>query len=234
MDIQQIENIYNKLNNLGARPYWAIAQICGNDIRMIKNGLTLISQNIEKEYPFFSTRIFNLKDGLFIEYGHFNPVIFGRIHEILEALLDDYYSNFRNIWDYIHPQIVTVSKQLYLDGHYSNASCDAFIEVNDRVKKLFHILRPNEKVPDGDSAMKMVFSANSPIVEFCDRSTDSGQNTQKGYMEMLSGAMSALRNPKAHANITITADDAMRRLMFASMLMYKIDEAVKYSKIQEQ
>ena len=50
---------------------------------------------------------------------------------------------------------------------------------------------------------------------------------------MLSGAMSALRNPKAHANITITAEDAMRRLMFASMLMYKIDEAVKHSEITE-
>lgn len=50
---------------------------------------------------------------------------------------------------------------------------------------------------------------------------------------MLSGAMSALRNPKAHANIKLSADDAMRQLMFASMLMYKIDEAVTYSNIQE-
>ena len=45
--------------------------------------------------------------------------------------------------------------------------------------------------------------------------------------------MYALRNSKAHANITITKDDAMRHLMFASMLMYKIDEAVKYSGIIE-
>lgn len=44
--------------------------------------------------------------------------------------------------------------------------------------------------------------------------------------------MSALRNPKAHANIKITQDNAMHRIMFASMLMYKIDEAVAYSEIQ--
>ena len=56
---------------------------------------------------------------------------------------------------------------------------------------------------------------------------------QKGFMEMLAGAMSALRNPKAHANIPIEQEDAMRRLIFASMLMYKIDEAVLYSKIIE-
>ena len=89
------------------------------------------------------------------------------------------------------------------------------------------------KILDGQAAMNTVFSDKTPLVEFCDRSTETGNNIQKGYMQMLAGAMSALRNPKAHANITITKDDAMRRLMFASMLMYKIDEAVKYSKITE-
>ena len=126
-----------------------------------------------------------------------------------------------------------VSKRLYLDGHYSDAACDAFIEINDRVKKMFSIVHPQEKTPDGDTAMKTVFSAKSPIIEICDRSNYTGFNIQKGYMEMLSGAMSALRNPKAHANITISADESMRQLVFASMLMYKIDEAVRYSNIQE-
>ncbi len=203
-------------------------------ITNVKNDLTRLSESIVKEQPYFSNRVFDHKDALFNNYGMINPFVFGQIYEILKYLISFQYKESNDKWSLIHQKIVDVSKQLYLDGHYSNASCDAFIEVNDRVKKIFHLLRSNEKVPDGDSAMKMVFSANSPIVEFCDRSTDSGQNTQKGYMEMLSGAMSALRNPKAHANITITADDAMRRLMFASLLMYKIDEAVKYSKIKEE
>lgn len=89
------------------------------------------------------------------------------------------------------------------------------------------------KVLDGYAAMNTVFSDNNPLVEFCDRSIETGSNIQKGYMQMLARAMSALRNPKAHANITITEDGAMHRLMFASMLMYKIDEAVKYSGIME-
>lgn len=43
---------------------------------------------------------------------------------------------------------------------------------------------------------------------------------------MTAGAMSALRNPKAHSNDEVlTAEEALRRLMFASMLMYKLDEA---------
>jgi hypothetical protein len=48
--------------------------------------------------------------------------------------------------------------------------------------------------------------------------------------------MSALRNPKSHSNderATVTKEEAMRRLMFASLLMYKIDDAVKFSGITE-
>ncbi|MBR1703470.1 MAG: hypothetical protein IJ716_16240 [Lachnospiraceae bacterium] len=45
--------------------------------------------------------------------------------------------------------------------------------------------------------------------------------------------MAALRNPKAHENFQISEGDALRRLMFASMLMYKIDEAVIYTGIKE-
>ena len=72
------------------------------------------------------------------------------------------------------------------------------------------------------------------MIKFCDLSDDTGKNTQLGYMEMLAGAMSALRNPKAHSNdVVISKEEAMRRLMFASMLMYKIDEGVKYSNITE-
>ena len=82
--------------------------------------------------------------------------------------------------------------------------------------------------------MTTVFSANSPLVEFCDRNTQSGQNKQKGYMEMLSGAISALRNPKAHSNSEVlSAEESYRRLATASMLMYAIDDAVKHSGITE-
>ena len=46
--------------------------------------------------------------------------------------------------------------------------------------------------------------------------------------------MIALRNPVAHENLNMSRDDAMRQLMFAGMIMYKIDEGVIYSGITEQ
>ena len=233
MDIERLNSICGWFDRVNNTPEAINLPIDSTSITSIKNELTRLSESIAKEHPFLSTELFSHKDLLFVGYGTINPFVFGQIFEILRVLKSDLLNNGNDWWALIHPQISKVSKQLYLDGHYADAACDAFIEINDRVKKLFQKLRPGKPVPDGDGALKAVFSANSPIIEFCDRSTQTGQNIQKGYMEMAAGAMSALRNPKAHANIPIASDDAIRRLMFASMLMYKIDEAVAYSKITE-
>lgn len=233
MDINIVKMVFGWLINIVNNPNCMTLPVSPQDIQNIKNGLIRISHDIENESPYFSQELFNMKDGLFVGLGMVNLTIAGQVIEILKALQQSDCQSNTDIWDLIHPQILAVSKKLFKDGHYANAACDAFIEINDRVKKLFQKLRPGQLVPDGDGAMKAVFSANSPIIEFCDRSTQTGQNIQKGYMEMLAGAMSALRNPKSHANLAITAEDAMRRLMFASMLMYKIDDAVQFSGVQE-
>ena len=94
--------------------------------------------------------------------------------------------------------------------------------------------RPNTPISDDAAAMTRVYSSNNPIVEFCDRHTESGQNTQLGFIKMAEDAMNALRNPVAHENLNMSQDDAMRQLMFASMIMYKIDEGVIHSGITEQ
>lgn len=234
VDINRVRMVYGWLINIANNPNCMTFPVALPDIQSIKNGLIKISHDIEKESPYFSQELFEMKDRMFVGYGTINPVVFGQAIEILKSLQQADNTKGSGVWDLIHPKIALVSQNLFEDGHYANAAEDAFIEINDRVKKLFMKVNPTApKVPDDYTAMNMVFSDNAPLLEFCDRSTETGSNIQKGYMQMLAGAMSALRNPKAHANITITKDDAMRRLMFASMLMYKIDEAVKYSGIME-
>ncbi len=105
---------------------------------------------------------------------------------------------------------------------------------NARTKRIYANACPNTPIPDGATAMTRVYSSNNPIVEFCDRHTESGQNTQLGFMKMAEGAMIAIRNPVAHENLNMSQDDAMRQLTFASMIMYKIDEGVIHSGITEQ
>ena len=77
-------------------------------------------------------------------------------------------------------------------------------------------------------AMNTVFSANKPMIRLADNTTDIGKNIQKGYMQMFVGAISALRNPKAHENIRLDREECKKRLVFASMLMDKLDEGVRY------
>lgn len=233
-DWQKTQNVYRGFVRLSSTPNWTAMPLNSTDINTIKNDLIHISQIVAAEHPHFSKELFSLKDHLFIGYGCLDPQVYGQIIAIFKALLNECEPSILSIWGLIHPQIIRVSKQLFLDGHYANAAEDAFIEINDRVKKLYKKLNPTAtKIPDGDAAMTTVFSPNNPMIKVCDISTDTGMNEQKGLMLMLQGAMSALRNPKAHSNITISKDDAMRRIMYASLLMYKIDEAVSYSKIQE-
>ena len=133
--------------------------------------------------------------------------------------------------------IIKSSQKLYLDGSYAEAAVNAFIEINARVKNLYIKARPTDTdIPDGVEAMNKVFSEKNTIIDICDRTTDTGKNIHNGTRFMLVGAMSALRNPKSHSNDerdTVTKEEAMRRLMFASLLMYKIDEAINYYGIND-
>ena len=103
-----------------------------------------------------------------------------------------------------------------------------------RVSNPFLESYPDKKELDGASLMIQVFSVGSPILQFEDISTESGRNVQLGYIKIFEGSIIAIRNPKAHANITITKDNALRKLLLASDLMYKIDEAVEYRENSKQ
>ena len=200
MDTQRINNLLSFFKRIGSQNNWNVLPFPNCQITSIRNDLTIIANDISKEYTHFSNELFRLKDMLFVNYGCFNPTIFGQIVAILKALEYDINHPQTDIWSMIHNRIIKSSKQLYLDGY---------------------------------DAMNKVFSDN-PLVEICDRSTETGKNIHNGTRFMLAGAMSALRNPKAHSNtITISKEECMRRLMFASMLMYRIDEAVIHSGLIE-
>lgn len=44
-------------------------------------------------------------------------------------------------------------------------------------------------------------------------------------MQIFAGAMTGIRNPKAHENIIITMDQAIHHIFLASLLMQQIDSA---------
>jgi len=134
-------------------------------------------------------------------------------------------------WTYLHPLVIGTSKQLFVDKHYANAVQSAFVEINDRVKKIRKKIDGNEL--DGTDLMRKTFGTEPPKLLFEDNSTESGKNVQQGFMGIFAGVMQGIRNPNAHENIEISKDDAVRQLMLASLLMYKVDAAVRFSNIIE-
>lgn len=129
----------------------------------------------------------------------------------------------------VHPEIMRVAGSRMESGHYADAVEAALKEVCCAVKS--KVEGKLDREYDGANLMNHVFSLETPILLVEDNlDTLTNKDTQKGYMMMFSGAMSGIRNPKAHENLQITREDAIRKLMFASMLMYKLDK----SKLKEE
>ena len=114
---------------------------------------------------------------------------------------------------------------------YADAIEASFKEINNRIKKT--VRTQTGKEFDGSTLMEQAFSSNTPILIIKGLSTETERNIQLGYMKIFSGAMIGIRNPKAHDNQTITREDAIRKLNFASLLMFKIDQAILTTGIQE-
>lgn len=134
-------------------------------------------------------------------------------------------------WSYIHPLIYQVSERRFHGGFYADAVESALKEVNSRIKKLYKKYRGEER--DGQDLMRKAFSSSDPLLIFEGIETGSGKNVQEGYMQIFAGAMQGIRNPKAHENMYISREDAVKRLVLASLLMDKIDEALQFTNLSE-
>lgn len=151
-----------------------------------------------------------------------------------ELIINGIKQNTRDdIIDHLHELIIKVSLKKYQDGHYSDAVESAIKEINDRLKHLFKKYKNEEK--DGSDLFSLVFNADisKALLKVNDLSTISGKDEQEGYKFLFMGTWKGIRNPKAHANTYLSKEQAYKRLIFASMLMEKIDEAIKYTGLEE-
>lgn len=128
-----------------------------------------------------------------------------------------------DFWEHLHPTVVNFAKPRFESGHLADAIEACLKEVNAAVKA-----RNKERTGkefDGADLMRNTFSPKNPVITLADQSTESGKNEQQGYMDIFAGAMTGIRNPKAHGNIVIDEKRAIHLLYLASLLMYKLDEA---------
>lgn len=122
----------------------------------------------------------------------------------------------------LHPAIERATGQLYRDGHYANA-------VEDGVKALNALVRMNSGIEDrdGTTLMEFTFNPKNPILKFNKLNDDSDIDEQRGFMLMFSGAVSGLRNPRAHRIIKDDPEMALEFIAYISLLAKLVDKSFK-------
>lgn len=238
MNLERIEQIEQTLRKWSQTQGFPNMPPSVQTITNMREAILVIAEDIKHQYPVISEEIERLRQTLFCGNGmglYINPCVLGQIVEALSILRKENHGREENVWGMIHPSICKSSQKLFEDGSYINATVDAFIEINDRLKNIYRIVKPSStEIPDGVDLMHKLFAGNPPLLPIGELESESGKNVQEGVHFMMAGAISALRNPKSHSNkVHISKDEATRRLMFASMLMYKIDEAIVFSNISE-
>lgn len=119
----------------------------------------------------------------------------------------------------LHPEISRASSSLYHDGHYSNA-------VEAAVKALNGLVRLRSGLEqDGSTLMERAFNPSNPALRFNGLQDQSDKDEQKGFMYMFAGAVSGLRNPRAHGFIQDDPERALEFIAFVSLLAKLLDEA---------
>lgn len=84
--------------------------------------------------------------------------------------------------------------RLYMDGYYARA-------VEEGCKYLNKLVRTQAKAGtgmDGAKLMQHVFSSDKPVLVLNGFVSQSERDEQRGYMQILAGLMTGVRNPRAH------------------------------------
>jgi len=119
----------------------------------------------------------------------------------------------------IHAEIQRVSKILFDDGHYSQATFEAYKLIDQKVKSMAGIDESGYKL------MAKVFSDTKPIIKLTNLSNASEIDEQKGFQFLFSGAILAIRNPRGHeCGLTESLTQCLDNLSFASMLLRRLED----------
>jgi uncharacterized protein (TIGR02391 family) len=117
----------------------------------------------------------------------------------------------------IHESIELVAIKLFNDGHYSQASFEAFKFVDNEIQ-----IASNSS-DSGFKLMMSVLGGEVPNVCLTPMKNTSDKDEQKGYQFLFAGSILAIRNPRAHD--VLVKDDidlCLDHLALASFLMRKL------------
>jgi uncharacterized protein (TIGR02391 family) len=120
----------------------------------------------------------------------------------------------------IHPSLPAKVKQLFDDGHYSEATFTAFKFVDKEIQRFSG---------SGESGFKLMMAALndvSPLIRLTPCVTTSEKDEQKGFQFLFAGSVLAIRNPRGHEyNVSDSPDTCLDHLSLASTLLRRLERA---------
>lgn len=113
-----------------------------------------------------------------------------------------------------------ITKKLYEDGHHARAVEEAYKHLDNIVRKFSGI---NET---GAKLMQSAFSPNNPHIKLNAGNSSSEMDEQKGFLQIFSGCMTGIRNPRAHECEWEDSEiHALQLLIWANYLVDRVENA---------
>jgi len=120
----------------------------------------------------------------------------------------------------IHPKLPKDVKKLFDNGHFAQATFEAFKFIDKEVQ------RHSKLSETGQKLMMQAFSEKTPVIKLTNMSNDSEIDEQKGYQFLFAGSVLAIRNPRGHEyGIKDDIDSCLDHLSLASILIRKLEQA---------
>jgi len=120
----------------------------------------------------------------------------------------------------IHQAFPNIVRQLFDDGHYSQATFEAYKFIDKEIQRISGLSEAGFKL------MMQVFANNSSAIQLTPNSNTSEKDEQKGYQFLFAGSVLAIRNPRGHEySVKDSPDLCLDHLALASMLLRRIENA---------
>ena len=120
----------------------------------------------------------------------------------------------------VHQEIEKVSRRLFDDGHYAQATFEAYKFIDKQIQTRSGLSSSGFKL------MMDAFNEASPKIKLNSLANTSEKDEQMGFKFLFTGTVMAIRNPRGHEyDIKDTIDDCLDHLSLASMLQRRLEKA---------
>ena len=152
-----------------------------------------------------------------IKFSNFEKIV-RNAHRFTEAESQLTISHPFDLRD-IHSDLPLDVRRLFDNGHYAQASFEAFKYVDEEVQ---HISGGHDH---GTKLMMSALGGASPTIKLNPGMTTSEKDEQEGFKFLFAGATLAIRNPRGHkTGLKDDPDMCLDHLSLASLLLRKLDE----------